>query len=31
MVISFGYGDQILWLVYITVKNLDGNTQQSQK
>ena len=28
---SFSYRDSILWLVYITIGNLDAKTWQSQK
>lgn len=27
---SFSHGNQILWLVYITINNLDSKTWQSQ-
>lgn len=29
-VISFSYGDQTLWPIYITIGNLDSKIQQSQ-
>ena len=28
---SFDHGDQTLWLVYISIGNLDAKTRQSQK
>ena len=28
---NFNHGDQIMWPVYITIKNLDTKTWQSQK
>ena len=31
MVMSFNYGDQILWPVYIIIGNLDAKIRQSQK
>ncbi len=31
VLMSLSHGDQILWLVYITIGNLDAKTRQSQK